>query len=182
MDELDSINDDIAASLESFTKRFADYSSHQFNEMRKCSFFDSIPDDWLNKLVKVSKIITFKEGQVMTKEGDVMTSFYVIMFGTASVSVKGKKVGNIFSGECLGEGAFFSKDIQKRLATVTADCEVIALEITKADMNEIDKETQMYVNKALLLAMFKKLQAANAKINTLTRENEQLLNAKSIAI
>ncbi len=182
MSESDSINEDILASLESFTKRFANYSSHQFDEMRKCSFFDAIPDEWLARLVKLSNIITFKASEVITKENDVMTSFYVIMFGTATVSVKGKKVGSIFSGECIGEGAFFSQDIQRRLATVTADGEVIALEITKSDMNEIDKETQMYMNKALLLAMFKKLQAANARINALAKENEQLLNAKELTL
>jgi hypothetical protein len=47
-------------------------------------------------------------------------------------------------------------------------------------MDAIDAETQKYLNKALLLAMFKKLQAANRKINALTCENELLNHANPI--
>ena len=180
MTDTDNINNEIQQSLKNFTEHLSAFSSDQFSEMRKCSFFDAVPDELLANLVKVTNLITFKAGDKIIIENDSIRFFYVILFGTATVYVQQKEVGNILSGECFGEGAFFSKETQARSASVVADNEVIALEMDKSNMDAIDAETQKYLNKALLLAIFKKLHAANIKINALTCENELLNHAHPI--
>jgi len=65
---------------------------------------------------------------------------------------------------------------------VAADGELILLEMTQDDIDRIDVLTRLYLNKALLLAMFRKLQAANNKIKSLSRENEQLRQSQPDAL
>ena len=174
----DTDNDEIRKSLDSFTRHFAGCSQERYSEMRSSSFFDPVPDEYLIKLAEVTHMLTCKAGDNIITEGDVMRSFYVVLFGSASVFVKNQKVAALISGDCLGEGAFFAQENKMRSATVAADGELILLEITQDNIDSMDGLTRLYLNKALLLAMFKKLKSANNRIKALSRENEQLKQSK----
>jgi len=165
MNELDAIQ----ASLASFTKRLDEVSTDRFNELRKCSFFDPIPSDWLRPISDQADIRTFAAGSRITTEGEDMNAFYVILFGTATVYYNKKIVGTIRSGECIGEGMFFANENLLRSATVITDNQVIAAEIKKPGIEKLQSESIGYMDKALLLALFKKLQSANRKIEELMR-------------
>ncbi len=165
MSELDAVQ----ASLVSYTKRLDEAYADRFNELRKCSFFDPIPSEWLAPITEQADIRTFSEGDCLTSEGDNMDVFYVILFGTATVYSNKKIVGTIRSGECMGEGLFFANENLSRSATVIADGQVIAAEIRKAGVERLSGEAKSYLDKALLFALFKKLQGANRKIQELMR-------------
>ena len=165
MNELDAIQ----ASLASFTKRLDEVSTDRFNELRKCSFFDPIPSEWLTPVAEQADIRTFSPGDCLTSEGDDMNAFYVVLYGTATVYFSRKIVGTIRSGECIGEGMYFANENISRSATVVADGQVIAAEIKKTGIDRLHGEAKSYMDKALLLALFKKLQGANRKIEELLR-------------
>lgn len=165
MNELDAVQ----ASVASFTKRLDQVSADRFYELRKCSFFDSIPSEWLTPIAEQVEIRTFSAGDCLTEEGDAMDTFYVILFGTATVYYNRKVVGTIRSGECIGEGMFFANETISRSATVIADGQVIAAEIKRVGIDRLQGESKAYMDKALLLALFKKLQGANRKIEELLR-------------
>ena len=165
MNELDAIQ----ASLASFTKRLDEVSTDRFNELRKCSFFDPIPSEWLTPIAEQADIRTFSPSDCLTSEGDDMNVFYVVLYGTATVYFSRKIVGTIRSGECIGEGMYFANENISRSATVVADGQVIAAEIKKTGIDRLHGEAKAYMDKALLLALFKKLQGANRKIEELLR-------------
>jgi CRP-like cAMP-binding protein len=179
MSETDSITNAIQASLASFTLRLEDVSSDQFNEMRKCSFFDPIPSNCLAEIAKESEVKTLAAGEHITTEGDAMDSFHVLMYGTATVYANNTVVGAIRSGECIGEGTFFGNEMFRRSATVITDSEAIVVEIRKSVVDRMEGEIKSYMDKALLLALFRKLQAANKKIGELIRDKE---NYKSLPV
>ncbi len=165
MNELDAIQ----TSLASFTKRLDDASNDRFNELRKCSFFDPIPSEWLAPIAEQTQIRTFAAGDHITSEGDSMDVFYVVLFGAATVYYNNHIVGLIRSGECVGEGMFFANENISRSATVIADGQVIVAEIGRVGVDYLQGDSKTYLDKALLLALFKKLQAANRKIEELLR-------------
>jgi CRP-like cAMP-binding protein len=165
MNELDAIQ----ASLASFTKRLDEVSTDRFNELRKCSFFDPVPSEWLKPISEQANIRTFSAGDRLTSEGDSMHVFYVVLYGTATVYYSKKIVGAIRSGECIGEGMFFADENLFRSATVIADGQVVAAEIRIAGIDRLQGDAKAYLDKALLLALFKKLQRANRKIEELLR-------------
>jgi len=163
MDELDAIQ----TSLASFTQRLDEVASNQFSEMRKCSFFDPIPSDVLQSIAQLTTVKTFKPGEKITSEGDEISAFFVIMFGKASVHVHQQEVAVIHSGECIGEAAFFATEAASRCATVIAEGEVIAAVMRKSDIRALNGEHLTYMDKALMNALFRKLQHANRKIEDL---------------
>lgn len=165
MDELDAIQ----TSLASFTQRLDEVALNQFNEMRKCSFFDPIPSEALQSIARLTSIKTFKNGEQITTEGDEITVFYVILFGKASVHVRNNEVAVLHSGECFGEAAFFATEVTSRSATVISEGEVIAAEMRKSDIKSLSGEELTYLDKALMNALFRKLQHANRKIEELLR-------------
>ena len=165
MSELDAIQ----TSLASFTKCLDEVSTDRFNELRKCSFFDPVPSKYLKPISDRTEIRTFSAGDCLTCEGEDMNTFFIFLFGTATVYHNKKVVGTIRSGECIGEGMFFANETLSRSATVIADGQLVAAEINKNGIDRLPGESKTYLDKALLLALFKKLQRANRKIESLLR-------------
>ncbi|MDH2918568.1 MAG: cyclic nucleotide-binding domain-containing protein [Sideroxydans sp.] len=161
MDDQNQINDDIMLSLQSFTQSMSASENERSKQMRDCSFFNPVPTDMLAELVSNSRVVKFAAGSKLTSEHDVHSTFYVLLYGTATVLVDGQDVGRILSGECLGESAFMGKAIHSPSATVVADCDLAAIEMNQTDIQFISPATQTFVDKALLLSLFKKLQKAN---------------------
>ncbi len=182
MSGTDHITDAIQASLANFTKGIDEVSTNQFEEMRKCSFFDPIPSECLAKIATVSQVKTLAAEAHITTEGDKMDSFHVILYGTATAYVHDKVVGVIRSGECIGEGTFFGNEQFTRSATVITDGEVIVVEIRKSVVDKMEGDVKAYMDRALLLALFKKLQAANKKIEELFREKETLKLGQAVPL
>ncbi|MGB8516409.1 MAG: cyclic nucleotide-binding domain-containing protein [Gallionella sp.] len=170
MNEFDKINDDILSSLSSFTKRLEDAASDRFNQIRGCSFFDPVPSEFLSEIVEKTRIVTFHAGAKIATEQDILRPFYVLIFGTASVQINHKKIGRIQSGECLGESAFFTREAPTRSATVIAESEVIAVEMGPTEIDSITDPARIFLDKALLLALFKKLQSANKQLTLLLHD------------
>lgn len=162
MSELDAIE----ASLANFTKVIDENAEQCFAELRRSSFFDPVPSECLKVIAEQVKIKNYVTGDYITREGDTLSSFYLVLFGITTVCVQEKIVGTIVGGECIGEGTFFANANILRTASVIADEDVVVAEICKEGIETLmaDEQVMVYMNKALLLALFKKLQGANRRI------------------
>lgn len=161
VDDQNQFNDDIMLSLQSFTQSMSASENERSKQMRDCSFFNPVPTDKLAELVTNSRVVKFSAGNKLTSEDDLKSTFYVLLYGTATVYVDGQDVGRILSGECLGESTFMGNAIHAPSATVVADCDLAAIEMNQTDIQFISPETQTFIDKALLLSLLKKLQKAN---------------------
>lgn len=164
MNPLEQIEDDILNSLNNFTRHIDDDAAGLFDKMRECSFFAPVPSEHLAEIAHHSRTVSFRPGEKIITEQDIIRPFYILLFGAATAYFKHRPVGRILSGECLGESAFFNKENQTRSATVIADGEVSAIEMNAADIEALSLATRTCLDKALLLALFKKLQAANKQL------------------
>jgi CRP-like cAMP-binding protein len=165
MDEFAAIEDNFA----SFAKLLVEDATVRFVTLRACSFFDPVPDEWLKRISAMAQIRTFYSDVCLTSQDDETKAFYIILRGTAEAYSNGKLIGMIDTGECIGEGVFFADGKVSSSATVIADYKIIAAEFNKAavDSLQADAEAMKCMDKALLLALFKKLQGANRKIEKL---------------
>jgi CRP-like cAMP-binding protein len=165
MDEFDTIDDHFA----SYAKLLMEDPSARLGALRNCSFFQPVPDDWLQRLSKMAQVKTFGSDVSITSQDDEMRAFYVILYGSAEAFRNGKVVGTIETGDCFGEGIFFADGTITTSATVIADDKIIAAEFSKPVVEQMhsDPDAMVSMNKALMLALFKKLKAANQKIERL---------------
>lgn len=165
MDDFEIIEDNFA----SYANLLLSDSEARYKALRGCSFFDPVSDEWLKRISEMAKIQTFNSDVCLTSQDDDTKAFYVILLGTAEAYRNGKLVGTINTGECFGEGIFFANGIITSSATVIADYKIIAAEFSQAVVEELKKnaDAMISMDKALLLALFKKLQGANRKIEKL---------------
>lgn len=165
MDEFDAIDDHFA----SHARLLTDDPAARYGALRSCSFFQPVPDEWLQRISQTALIRTFHSDVCITSQDDGMKAFYVILYGTAEAYRNGKVVGTIETGDCFGEGIFFTDGTLTTSATVIADDKIIAAEFSKPVIEALQSDPQVMVSmdKALLLALFKKLKGANQKIERL---------------
>ena len=165
MNEFDSIEDHFAR----YARQLTEDPSARLAALRNCSFFEPVPDDLLQRMSQMAQVKTFHSDVSVTSQDEEMAAFYVILYGTAEAYRNGKLVGTIETGDCFGEGIFFAGGTITASATVIAEDKFIAAEFSKAIVEDMHSDPQAMVsmNKALLLALFKKLNGANRKIERL---------------
>lgn len=165
MDLFESIEDPFA----SYASQLTGDPSARLAALRGCSFFQPVPDDWLQRICEMAQVKTFTSEVCITTQDEEMKAFYVILYGAAEAFRNGKLVGTIAKGDCFGEAIFFGDDTLTTSATVIAEDKIIAAEFSKAAIEALRSDPQVMVSmdKALLLALFKKLKGANEKIERL---------------
>ncbi|MES2972952.1 MAG: cyclic nucleotide-binding domain-containing protein [Pseudomonadota bacterium] len=165
MNEFDTIDDHFASHARLLTQD----PQARYGALRNCSFFQPVPDEWLQRISEMAQIRTFDAGACITSQDDEMKAFYVILYGAAEAFRNGKLVGTIETGDCFGEGIFFTDGTITTSATVIADDKIIAAEFSQTviDALRADPHAMVSMDKALLLALFKKLKGANQKIERL---------------
>lgn len=165
MDEFETIDDHFAGHA----RRLTEDASARFGALRECSFFEPVADEWLRRLSEMARIRTFPADACITSQDDEMKAFYVVLYGAAEAFRNGKLVGTIETSDCFGEGIFFADGTLTTSATVIADDKLIAAEFSKTvvDALQSDAQAKVSMDKALLLALFKKLKGANQKIERL---------------
>lgn len=163
--------EEIQASLVRFTRRIDEIYTECFTQLRNCHFFDSIPSEYLALISEHTEIRACSPGEVLTAEGDEVSAFYVILSGDTKVYHKNQVVGEVGAGECLGEQVFLTGKNVTRSATVVAEKPLVVAEIKDAGIGRLyhDDNLRAYMDKALMFALFKKLQGANRKIEQLLR-------------
>jgi len=165
MDDFDTIDDHFA----SHARLLIEDPSARFGALRNCSFFQPVPDEWLRRISEMAQIKTFHPDTCITSQDEDMKAFYVILYGAAEAFRNGKLVGTIETGDCFGEGVFFTDGNIATSATVIADDKIIAAEFSKTVIEALhsDPHAMVSMDKALLLALFKKLKGANQRIERL---------------
>ena len=165
MDEFEAIEDSFAA----YARQLEVDAEARYLALRGCSFFKPVPDDGLRHIAGLVAIQTFYSDVCLTSQDDETQAFYVILRGSAEAFRNGKRVGVIETGECIGEGIFFAEEGITTSATVIADYKIIAATFSKDVVATLQSDPDLMVSmdKALLLALFKKLKGANKKIEKL---------------
>lgn len=98
--------------------------------------FSECTDDELERIAALAHAATVPAGEVVVREGDEGTEFYVIADGTAHVTVgDGQALAELGAGSFFGEMALL--DGGDRLATVTAETDLDLLVLHREEFNEM---------------------------------------------
>ena len=89
-------------------------------ELRAVRLLESIGDKELGKLAGQLKERRYEAGQTIVKEGTGGIGFFLMVEGTATVTIRGEERGTLKPGDTFGELALFDMSAD-RMATVVAD-------------------------------------------------------------
>lgn len=97
--------------------------------LSRVPLFSMLPKREVAKLARDAHDRSFPPGTVLTDQGELGAVFTVIIDGTATVSVDGKAVRTLGSGDFFGEMALIDREL--RSATVTAATDLRCSMITQ---------------------------------------------------
>jgi CRP-like cAMP-binding protein len=84
----------------------------------------------LESFARTLKQRTFRAGQVALGEGESGVGFFIVLDGTAAVTIGGQPVRRLGPGDWFGEIALLTAD-SVRTATVTAETDVTCVGLTE---------------------------------------------------
>lgn len=136
----------------------------KFDLMSHCTFFKDFLTMEIWEVLHASQWRTFMHNEQLLKDGEHGFSFYILLKGGVVVTKKQRMLNVIQAGDCVGENACLYKGNPIRGATVTAQGDVIALEISKEQLEGFSKDTCIRMDRAFLRSLNEKLSASNARV------------------
>ncbi len=149
--------------------------SEKFDTLRKLSFFNSFTDVELWEVLRVTTWHRFPPGQVVIHEGDVGTSFFILVSGEVKVTKADKLLNMLKPGDCCGEMAYLGKKQFKRTASVTSTSDVAMIEIKSEALAQASELCRHHFNGAFLEILVDRLSLANTRLS-------QLLTDRNISV
>jgi small-conductance mechanosensitive channel len=122
--------------------------------------FDCLNDAQLENLLHSAHINHYGRGECVIKEGAEGASMFIMLRGTAHVSVSRNgtsiRLGVMRSGDCFGEMSLLTGE--PRSATIRADGDCEVLEISKEVMAEVMRESPQCLNQLSEILAKRKLE------------------------
>jgi CRP-like cAMP-binding protein len=136
--------------------------------------FQCLADDQLDALLQHSRLNHFGRGERVIEEGAEGDSMFVLLRGSANVSVSKNgaaiRVGTLHSGDCFGEMSLLTGE--RRTATVRAAADCYVMEISKPVMGEVIRQSPESLNQLSELLAKRKMETEGIIKDVHLAENE----------
>jgi cAMP-dependent protein kinase regulator len=115
----------------------------EMKELRASALFASFREQALEEILTSTSLRSYQEGDIIVTEGEIGSSLFLIVSGEVKVFTRGERGEHLPLAE-LGAGDFFGEVSlltgKPRTATITAKNAVIAIELSKDDVDRISAE------------------------------------------
>jgi small-conductance mechanosensitive channel/CRP-like cAMP-binding protein len=129
--------------LQRGAKRTGDSRADARAILRSEPVFNCMNDEQLETVLQNSQINRYGRGERLIQEGDEGDSMFIMLRGTAAVSIAkngaGVRVGVMRQGDCFGEISLLTGEPRSATVRAESDCEV--LEVSKPVMAEVLRES-----------------------------------------
>jgi small-conductance mechanosensitive channel len=144
-------------------KRTVDARAEARAILRSEPLFDCMDDAQLENVLQHAQIHHYGRGERLIQEGHQGDSMFIMLRGTAAVSVAkngtGIRVGVMRQGDCFGEISLLTGEPRSATVRAESDCEV--LEIGKPVMAEVLRESPQYLTALSELLAKRRLEGDN---------------------
>ncbi len=142
--------------------------------LRDDPIFECLSDEQLESLVKESRLNHFGRGEQVIEEGDEGDSMFILLRGTASVSISKNgasiQVASLREGDCFGEMSLLTGE--RRTATVRAEADCKVIEISKPAMAAVLRDAPECVTQLSDLLATRKMETEGL-LKNLAQDGEE---------
>jgi eukaryotic-like serine/threonine-protein kinase len=146
--------------------------SGKFNMLRSFEFFRRFSDVELWEVLRLARWNRYPRGEVLIREGEIGTAFYVLVSGEVAVTIDGRLLNTLHAGECFGEMGYLGRQKLKRSASVTAASDVTAIEVGADALDGASELCRHHFNGAFLGILVDRLAMANTRVSQLLAERK----------
>lgn len=115
----------------------------ELKELRASALFASFREQALEQILTSTSLRSYQEGDIIVTEGEIGSSLFLIVSGEVKVFTRGERGEHLPLAE-LGAGDFFGEVSlltgKPRTATITAKSAVLAIELSKRDVDRISEQ------------------------------------------
>ncbi len=139
----------------------------KFDTLRRLEFFRAFSDVELWEVLRLAKWLPLPATAALIQEGDIGSSFFILVEGEVEVRKQGKLLSVLNVGECFGEMAYLGKHKFQRSASVLARSDVVVIEIRAETLPRASELCRHHFNGAFLELLVDRLSAANLRLSRL---------------
>ena len=132
--------------------------------LRGVDFFDAFSDAEIDAVLESSTLVQYRRGEVLIREGDLDTSFYILVVGSAAVDKGGVRIESLRKGDCFGEMGFLGET--RRTATLTAETDVAVLKVNKSMIDLAPMETRLLYYRTFAETLIYRLTVTSARLSS----------------
>lgn len=134
----------------------------KFNMVRDLSFFHDFAEPEVWEVINAAKWREYEPGVEIIVEGDVDSSFFIIVSGEVYVRKGGKQVDVLHGGDCFGEMGFIART--ERTASIIAKTPVTAMKVRASLIERASLHCQLRFHKVFLNTLVGRLSQATQRI------------------
>jgi serine/threonine protein kinase len=144
-----------------FDENETQQDSQHFDTLRGLEFFREFEDIELWEVLRISVWREVSDKVMLIKEGDNHRIFGIIIRGFVEVSIEGKSLCRLGSGEIVGEMAYLHPSDSKRMATVVTLEPTLFLEVNSSALELASEELLERFRKTLLACLLMRMREAD---------------------
>lgn len=154
--DLSLVFDDLTFSEDDLSDR------EKFEVVRDLKFFDefSEPEAW--EVIHASTWQEYNPGDVIIQEGEIDSTFYIIISGRVLIRKADEEVGELGAGVCFGEMGFISRE--RRTANVVAKADVWVMKVSASLIERASVNCQLRFHKVFLSTLVSRLKFTTEEI------------------
>jgi len=167
---------DLVTAMGSQEKEDKDFAeAEKFDMLRKLDFFRRFSDIELWEVLRLSRWHKQTRDTVLIQEGDIGSSFFILVGGEVKVIKQDRLLNVLKPGECFGEMAYLGKQRFRRSASVVALTAITVIEIRAESLSKASELCRHHFHGAFLELLVDRLAMANVRLS-------QLLAQRNISI
>jgi serine/threonine-protein kinase len=97
--------------------------------LKSVEFFRTFDRREIQEVTRYGTFIRYEPSQVILREGDVDTTFFILLSGAVRVIKNSRKIADLFKGACFGEMGAFTKTARTAHVIARQPCVVLKLDL-----------------------------------------------------
>jgi eukaryotic-like serine/threonine-protein kinase len=145
--------------------------------LKPIDFFRSFSLKEIGEVIRFGTFIRYDKAQVILREGDVDTTFFILLSGTVRVFKDSRKIADLQTGACFGEMGAFTET--SRTAHVVARESCIVLKIDLKVLERSSPALRLKVYQVFIETLIKRLDDTTQRLSRESRVRQPKETAES---
>lgn len=112
--------------------------------LKPIGFFQSFSRKEIVEITRYGTFIRYDKSQVIVREGDVDTTFFILLYGQVRVIKNNRKIADLAKGACFGEMGAINKTPRTAHVIAKEPCLVLKLDLKVLERESPDLKVKFY--------------------------------------